>query len=314
MSNQCERHEWATQLETENYICTQCAVETAPCHTCHNNPAWLDRACEKCLKWTRQILTDIREALNTPMAEILPIRAIRYDQDASRSAADFMPFGIGQELDDPTDLAATAARTGKEILQLTRDPNTMTDALADWAQAWAEHRNETTPTNWLAYLSKMTVWAANNPDASGWHDYHRNARLIRARLRRLAGLAPQQEFIPCPFCGHTLQRHWTDNGLADEIRCTNRDCERQTYRDTADLYLMASHEIRQAPDKYPELLIHRDLITHVFPHIKPGTLRKWISDKELQPTTRDRRGRELFQISDITQLEQRAYQQRIATA
>src|SRR5690625_1350572 len=275
MSSQCERHEWATQLETENYICTQCPAVTDACHTCGNNPAWLDKACDKCLKWTRNILADIREALDHPMAPILPIRAIRYDQDTSRSATDFMPFGIGQNLDDPDDLAATAATTGKEILQLTRDPNTMTDALRDWAEAWAEHRSETTPGDWLAYLSKLTVWAANNPDTSGWHDYHRDARLIRARLRHLVGLAPQKEFIPCPFCGATLQRHWTDHGLADEIRCTNRDCERQTSADLADLYWIASTELKQAPIKHSEKLITLREAPPIFPDVPEHAWWKW---------------------------------------
>jgi len=306
-NRECHNHHWATQADSNNYICENCAQETPPCHTCHNNPAWIDKACNHCIKKARRTLDDIQEALNHPMAPILPIRAMRYDKDTRSSTTDRMPFGIGQNLDDPTDLAATAAATGKEILQLTQNPDTMTDALKDWAEAWAEQRNETTPTNWLKYLHKATQWAANNPQTSGWHDYHRDARLIRARLRHIVGLAPEREAIPCPYCGATLQRHWTNEGLADEIRCTNPNCERQTYRNLADLYWIASSEIQQAPDKSPDTLIHRDLIPHVYPHIKKGTLRKWISEGELTPTTRDRRGRDLYRISDVKELEQRAY-------
>lgn len=297
----CHNHHWATQADNNNYICENCAQETPPCHTCHNNPAWIDKACEPCIARARRTLDDIEEALNHPMAPILPIRAMRYDKDNRSSTTDRMPFGIGQNLDDPTDLAATAAATGKEILQLTQNPDTMTDALKDWAEAWAEQRNETTPTNWLKYLHKATQWAANNPQTSGWHDYHHNTRLIRARLRHIVGLAPEKEPTPCVYCGATLQRHWTDNGLSEEIRCTNRDCEKQIYENKQHLKHLNRTYIQLAPQNHPNTLITRDLIRHVYPDLKRKTIDKWIERGHLKPVTQNRRGQDLYQLNHIAQ-------------
>src|SRR5699024_3827080 len=125
----------------------------------------------RCLNRARQTLADVRLALDHPIAPILPLRAIRNDRNRGGSS-NHMPFGIGTELDDPDILRAEMARTSRTVLELTRDPDTLTDTLYDWAEAWADARNETLPTDWLDYLHTRTTWAANTPTASGWHDYH----------------------------------------------------------------------------------------------------------------------------------------------
>lgn len=309
----CTSHDWTENIDpaymdpTDSWICRQCGEVNAACHTCGNPCDTANLACTRCVQRSHQTLEDITLALSHPMAPLLPLRAIRYDQ-TSRGSADLMPFGIGNELDDPDILKAEMARLNKTALELTRDRTTLMDALDGWADSWAdsvqEQRGETITT-----LKRLTTWAINNPTKSGWHDYHAEARTIRHRLFALVGLNPEKETIPCPYCGSTLIRRWTVDGLADEIRCTMKDrdgnpvhCDRKTYRDEADLLWVASSAIIEAPSHHPNTLVTREQIRMIYPELNATTFRSWIHRQDLLPAKKDRRGNEQFILRDVDDL------------
>jgi len=240
------------------------------------------------------------------MAPILHLRATRYDA-SPRAGGDMMPFGVGQQLDDPELLKVQRAKTNRTTLELTRNPKTLGDTLKNWATMWAEHHGHELTGNPTTYLRKLAIWASNNPDDSAWHDHWREVRHIRKRLWFLVGLNPQYEPTPCVYCGSVLKREWTSHGLTDTIICTNRKCERRVYKDEEDLAWANRDFIYKAPHEYPEALLTRDQIRVVYPKIKPGTLRKWISEGELQPIDQDERGKDRYQLDHVTRLYQRAY-------
>ena len=313
--NACTKHDWTEHedvydgtgnLISRTWFCSQCPEAVAACHTCGGPCDTANLACTKCVQKSHQTLEDIALALSHPMAPLLPLRAIRYDH-SGRSSADSMPFGIGNELDDPDVLKAEMARTNRTALELTRDRTTLMDALDGWADSWAEtvqeQRGETIPT-----LKRLTTWAINNPNKSGWHDYLRETKTVRHRLYTIVGLNPEKETIPCPYCGSTLIRRWTHSGLADEIRCTQKDkdgnpihCDRKTYEDEATLLRIAETAIMEAPREHPNTLVTREQARLIYPELKRKTLNKWIERGHITPTGRNHKGQDLLTLNHITQ-------------
>lgn len=288
------------------FACTDCDAVTHACNTCHRAADTANNACTRCINRYKQVLSDIDHALAHPMAPILHLKATRYDA-SPRSGGDHMPLGVGQELDDPEELATQLTSTQRTVLELTRNPRTLGDALKSWAEMWAEHHGHDLSGNPTEYLRTMTIWASNNPETSAWHDHWQEIHHIRKRLWHLVGLNPQYEPTPCVFCGAPLKREWTAHGLTDTIICVNRHCERRVYRDENELAYLNRTYIKLAPDNVPDALLTREQIRIVYPKIKPGTLRKWISEGELQPTSTDERGKDQYQLEDVTRLYERAY-------
>jgi len=233
------------------------------------------------------------------MAPLLPLKATRYDA-TTRSGGDPMPLGVGQELDDPELLAAQLTGTQRTVLELTRDPRTLGDALKSWAEMWAEHHNHEITGNPTSYFRTMTIWASNNPDTSGWHDHWKEIHHIRKRLWFIVGLNPQYEPTPCVVCGAPLKREWTDNGLTDTILCVNRKCERRVYRDEEDLAWMNRDFIQKAPRDHPDTLLTREQIRVVYPDLQRKTLNKWIERGLITAKDQNERGQDLYRLDDVT--------------
>src|SRR5699024_11178322 len=82
-----------------------CGESTHACNTCQRPADTANNACSRCLNRYKQTLADIDHALAHPMAPILHLKATRYDA-STRAGGDHMPLGVGQELDDPEQLAA----------------------------------------------------------------------------------------------------------------------------------------------------------------------------------------------------------------
>lgn len=281
------------------FECADCDATTHACNTCNRPADTANNACTRCINRYHQTLADIDHALAHPMAPILHLKATRYDT-TTRGGGDHMPFGIGQQLDDPDVLKTQRAKTSRTVLELTSNPRTLGDTLKDWATMWAEHHDHTVTGNPTDYLRTMTIWATNNPDTSAWHDHHQEIRHIRKRLWHLVGLNPQYEPTPCVFCGSTLKREWTPQGLTDTIICTNRHCERKIYRDEAELAYLNKTYIRLAPDKVPDALLTREQISVVYPELKRNTLNKWIERGHIKAQDHNERGQDLYRLNDIT--------------
>lgn len=296
-------HHW-TPNNHGTFECADCAETTHACNTCQRPADTANNACTRCLNRYKQTLADIDDALAHPMAPILHLKATRYDA-SPRAGSEHMPLGVGQELDDPEELAAQLSGTGRTVLELTRNPKTLGDALKSWAEMWAEHHDHQVTGNPTEYLRTMTIWASNNVEDSAWHDHWKEIHHIRKRLWHLVGLNPQYEPTPCVFCGSTLKREWTANGLTDTILCTNRNCERRVYRDEDELAYLNRTYIKLAPNKMPEALLTREQIRVIYPDLKRNTLNVWIKRGHIKPADHDERGQDLYRLDDLTQrLEQ----------
>lgn len=290
-------HYW-NQTDT-GYECADCGDTVHACNTCHRPADTANNACTRCLNRYHQTLADIDHALAHPMAPILHLRATRYDA-SPRAGGDMMPFGVGQQLDDPELLKVQRAKTNRTTLELTRNPKTLGDTLKDWATMWAEHHGHELTGNPTAYLRKLAIWASNNPDDSAWHDHWREIRHIRKRLWHLVGLNPQYEPTPCVYCGSVLKREWTSQGLTDTILCTNRHCERRVYKNEEELAYLNRTFIMKAPEKVPDALLTREQIRIIYPELKRKTLNKWIERGRIQPADQNERGQDLYRLDDIT--------------
>ena len=292
------RHYW-NPTDT-GFECADCGATTHACHTCQRPADTANEACTRCVNRYHQTLADIDHALAHPMAPILHLKATRYDT-TTRGGGDSMPFGIGQELEDPEVLAAQLSGTKRTVLELTRNPKTLGDALKNWADMWAEEHGHTVTGNPTDYLRTMTIWATNNPETSAWHDHWEEIRHIRKRLWHLVGLNPQYEPTPCVYCGSTLKREWTANGLTDQIICTGRDCERRIYKDEEELARLNRTYIKLAPNKVPDAHLTREEIRTVYPKLKRNTLNVWIKRGHIKPADQNERGQDLYRLDDITQ-------------
>lgn len=290
-------HHW-NQAST-GFACADCDAVTHACNTCHRAADTENEACTRCIQRYHQVLSDIDHALAHPMAPILHLKATRYDA-SPRAGGDHMPLGVGQQLDDPEELAAQLTGTQRTVLELTRNPRTLGDALKSWAEMWAEHHGHDLSGNPTDYFRTMAIWASNNPDTSAWQDHWAEIHHIRKRLWHLVGLNPQYEPTPCVFCGAPLKREWTSNGLTDTILCVNRKCERRVYRDADELAYLNRTYIKLAPETVPNALLTREEIRAVYPNLKRNTLNVWIKRGHIKPVDQDERGQDLYRLDDIT--------------
>lgn len=297
-------HEWidATQLAdtTRTYVCTGCAEETAGCNTCGDPLNTAGTTCDRCITRAKRLVTDTAEALATvPFhhAEVMGLRAVRYDRDRITTSADDerLPFGLDRVVEDPDAVA--------QRIEAAKYPATAVDVLVGWAGAWADTRGDTPPSSWWTYLVDHTLWAAQNPDTSGWHDYLGEARRVRATVRRLLGINPERQPAPCVHCGGTVVQEWTPRGLDDVLRCQRCGL---TWRDRSYLDYANLHTVHALPETHPDALVTLEDARRVIPAVKRNTLNQWVSRGVLTPATvepgrpaRDVRGALLYRLGDI---------------
>lgn len=302
--NDSHQHEWNDTTEPgqnpRTYACTTCDQTTAGCSECGRALTTSLTICDRCLTRAQQLVTDVIDAINTVpfhFAEIMGLRAVRYDRDivTTSNDRDRLPFGLDAVIEDPSDARIAAAK----------HPNTALEILHGWAHAWADTRGDI--DHGLQYLVDHTLWAAQNPDDSGWHAYLDEARQVRATVRRLLGLDPIHEPAPCVYCSGPVIREWLPDGLDDTRRCTRCGT---TWPDEERLRYTNRHTVFALPETHPDALVTADDARRILPDLKRNTLNQALKRDRDRPDDERRipqhgadvRGHALYRLGDIAQL------------
>lgn len=305
-------HTWDVTTTPGIYACTECPDTAVDCtEGCGRILESHLVACDRCIERARTWVQDVINALATvPFhhAEIMGLRAVRYDLDVVTGGGDRdrLPFGLDAIVEDVEDPRISAAR----------HPETAVDVLRGWARAWADARGDDRPSDELGYLVRLTQWAVQNPDASGWGVYRDEARQVRATVRRLLGLEPVREPAPCVHCAGDVIREWTPDGLDDVRRCTR--CA-MTWPDEDRLRFTNHLRILAAPVTDPDTLVTLEQARIALPDLKRNTINQVIKrdrdrtdpehpdhDPAYEPRLPargvDTRGRILYRLGDFAHL------------
>jgi len=286
-------HDWAPT--DTGYDCTGCDETRPACNTCTRVLHTHNLACERCITHARRTLEDIREAAATPYAYQLGIKAIRYDKDRTTGGGEDI-LGTNPAKDDIELAQHIAAKTNTSVLSILRDPPNVIEPLLDWADNWAERRDETRPDNVFDYLSSRIIWAVNNPDKSAWYDYRTEASTIRARIRNLVGLSHRAESVPCVHCGGKIIQKNGTHGLEDHLECTGCGL---IWGNREQLNWVNMTYYRDLPNTHPDALVTTEDARRILPDLKRNTLNQWISRGIIPNQGSNRRGQTLYRIGDI---------------
>lgn len=299
-------HEWIADRTYDDphstYACTGCTHVTRGCTECDRPLETSLTICQPCLTRAQQLVTDVIDAIATVpfhIAEVMGLRAVRYDRDivTTSNDRDRLPFGLDAIIEDPADTRIAAAK----------HPSTATDVLCGWAVAWADTRGDHQPSDGLRYLVDHTLWAAQNPDDSGWVAYLDEARQVRATVRRLLGLDPIREPAPCVYCSGPVIREWLPDGLDDTRRCTRCGT---TWPDEDRLRYTNRHTVFGLPQTHPDALVTADDARRILPDLKRNTLNQALkrdrdrdeADRRIPQRGADVRGHALYRLGDIAGL------------
>jgi hypothetical protein len=291
------QHDWQptephdTDASHPGYECTECPATTTACTECGRPMTTTLLVCDPCLEHAKRPVADVARWMteHTYGVNLVTLRAVRYDRDKITSTTDDarLPFGLDQIIADPEDTRIGALKHPDDAVRI----------LHDWASAWADHRDETTSNDPLGYLLDHTLWAIQNKDHSGWDQYAHETRQVRATVRRLLGIAPVPEPVPCVHCGGRIVRDWTDDsGLADLRRCTGCHLE---WPDATWLAHTNAQVLHALPTTHPDTLITTEQARRIYPQLHPATLRKWIQREHVVEHARDVRGAILYRLGDI---------------
>ncbi|MGW8565672.1 hypothetical protein [Isoptericola sp. NPDC055881] len=283
-------HEW-TPTDTGLFACTQCDETTSPCTQCGEPLNTANTVCDRCVTRAKRIVSDVAEWMTTFEfgVQLVNLRAIRYDRDKITTSDDAarLPFGLDQIVEDPEDTRIAAVKHPDDAVKI----------LHGWADTWATTRDETTGGDPLGYLLDRTLWAMQNQADSAWADYHAEALQVRATVRRLLGIAPEKEPVPCVHCGGRIIRDWTTDGLDDVRRCTR--C-RMEWPNEARLHHTNMLVHAQLPATHPDALVTTEQARRVHTGLNAATLRSWIHRGLVTPAGTDVRGAPLYRLGDIT--------------
>lgn len=307
MTTPCSTHAWTPTSDATMYACTECTETTHACHTCARPCPDANLACPSCLTRARRTLDDTREAATTPYTYgILGLKAIRYDTERTTGAATVEdPRGSTPARVPDGELFELTGRVGIDLIAILRDPPNVLEPLLDWADRWAETRNENAHgSNVFDYLASRLLWAANNPEVSLWHEYLAETHAVRARLRRLVGLAPTHHPTPCVHCGGAIIQEQTDRGLEDRLRCTGCGMD---WRDREHLARVERTHAVLAPAEKPDTLVTLEEARAALPTVRRGTINVAIHrDRKLPDEQRripergkNRRGQPLYRLGDL---------------
>lgn len=274
------QHEWAPSRG--GYACTACTATSRACIECGRPTGNDTPLCHPCHDRVRSVLDGIRRALAYWQPAPTPtIRATRWRRVTVRSANNETIHG----------------RTVPQILY-------------DWRVTWMQNGAGGQPAaDSLNYLTDHILWAATHPDHSDWAAWLADMRKCRWVARRDAGLTPERIPWPCPYCGGRTVQDWSDHdwqplpgGLSDEVRCTS--CTR-TWPSLARFVIVCSGRITDMPTRDPWTTIHLEDARTIWPDLPIETLRSWTRRGDLQPADRDRHGRPLYRVADLTDLIER---------
>lgn len=275
MNTQQHHHEWTETTTMQDprhtWACTTCPATAVDCSEgCGRVLESHLIACDRCIAHAKELVQDVIDALDTvPFhhAEIMGLRAVRYDRDIVSGGGDpdRLPFGMDAIVEDVEDQRIGAAK----------HPATAVDILRGWAVAWSDTRGDDRPADELAYLVSHTQWAVQNPDQSGWATYRDEARQVRATVRRLLGILPVREPAPCVHCNGTVAREWTDDGLDDLRRCQRCGT---TWPNEDRLRHLNAQIVQALPQVARDAVVTMDDAKRIYRgRVHPATFTRWAS-------------------------------------
>lgn len=283
----CATHEWhlseSPTSQIDQWQCANCPETSATCIVAHDGEAHPVGSalpiCEPCIKREQRILSDIEHYLGH-------WDWLDYKPQKSSMAYPLVRVHGGKPDDDE---------------RLT--PEDVEGVMWSWVGLWTE-RTGAQRSHWKDFLKGHLVWAANNPELSGWEDFTREIRQQRARARAMVGLDPLRLPEPCMYCGGRVVQDWADkhgnpygDGLQDEVRCTKCDL---AWSDRNEFQRVVREHVQQLPKTAPDARVALDLAKRVKPEIPAATWRKWIQRGEL---VADERG--TYRLADIERLATR---------
>ncbi|MBN8883470.1 MAG: hypothetical protein J0H73_14290 [Salana multivorans] len=290
-------HDYVTQLGDEGRptsfgACTVCGeLPPAVCAVCGWPTPSARPIHDACLEREQAVLEDVSGLLaDVPEPARSILTAVAYDLAGVTAGSDpeRLPFGLDAVTDDWFHHAAGIRTTHGAV-----------EVLQEWVRAWGDAGAGTPAVAApVEYLRSRLVWAATNPDRSGFEDYRREVRTVRGRLQFLAGL-PVETGGRCITC-HTqapLVREWTPSGLDDVARC--QVCG-DTY-DTTRLLLAQRQRVRGVPSTRPDALVTEPEARRIFVELGSSTIRLWIHRGHLEAAGK-RRGSATYRVGDIARL------------
>lgn len=253
------RHEWTPAGDA--WACAECDATSAAC-VAHDGPTGSSLLiCEACIAKERAVLDVIDRHLE---------QWDERDRVRGRSPAAFAIVPVhGGGHDRP------------------EGPEDVWGALLGWVVRWTEHCG---PSGEGAtdYLRARIMWAAHNPDASGWEDYRKAVRRTRASARALVGLAPERLADRCPECRAPVVRDRCDaeghpyhDGLQDEPRCVGCGA---TWPNAERFALAVQTRIETLPEAMPDTWVTLDEARRIFPDVPAVTWRVWRFRRRLRDT------------------------------
>lgn len=288
MTTTCS-HEWQPSEPGPGYECLHCEETTHACIDCGRAMATSLLVCDRCLERAKRVVGDVARWMteHTFGVNMVTLRAVRYDRDRPGATDDArLPFGLDAVVVDPEDTRISALKHPDDAVAILRN----------WSRSWADLRGEVIDDDVLGYLLDHVLWAIQNQSDSDWPQFIDEARQVRAVVRRLLGIAPEQEPVPCVHCGGRIVRDWTDDGLDDVRRCTRCGMEWETHARLLHTNALVLHAL---PKTDPDALATREQIWRVYPQLHPATLRKWIQRGHIVPRDKDVRGQDVYRLGDI---------------
>jgi hypothetical protein len=294
MTTTCN-HEWQPTEPGDlgegypGYECLNCEETTHGCIDCGRAMVTSLLVCDRCLERAKRVVGDVARWMteHTFGVNLVTLRAVRYDRDRPGATDDArLPFGLDAVVADPEDTRISALK----------HPDDAVAILTSWSRSWAELRGDVIDDDELGYLLDHVLWAIQNQGDSDWPQFIDEARQVRAVVRRLLGIAPEREPVPCVHCGARIVRDWTEDGLDDVRRCTGCGMEWETHARLLHTNALVLHAL---PETDPDTLATREQIWRVYPQLHPATLRKWIQRGHVEPQGKDVRGQDVYRLGDI---------------
>jgi hypothetical protein len=292
---QCNAHDWQLDLKANVYVCPLCDSTTQPCIECGDPLRGELPVCERCINRGKKVVEDVASWIDDGLKQdpYAPLHSPAYDRDQITTGEDDerLPFGLDAVVSDPDD---------KRISALKTVPDAVT-VLAEWAAAWQRDGDIVTSiTDPLEFLPAYTQWALLNQAESRWPVYLKEARQVRSLVRRLIGLAPVREAVPCVHCGGTIVRYWTDSGIDEVRKCTG--CS-MTWEHESRLMHTNLVVLQQLPTTHPDTLVTLEEANRIYRGRVPRNLfHMWFTRERITVKESDVRGFPKFRLGDIEDL------------
>lgn len=229
-----------------------------------------------------------------------PLKAVVYDVDRVSTGEDDLrlPFGLDAIVSD-----LDAGRIGA----LKNIPDALA-VLDRWAERWASVRGvEVGEQSSIEFLAEHVLWALQNQDVSAWPEFKVEARQVRALVRRLLGLLPVREAVPCVHCGGQVVREWTDEGLSEVRHCTR--CS-MVWEHEVRLRQTNAQVLQALPETHPDHLVTLEEAKVLWRGRVPAArFDVWANRWAFEAHAVNERGVPLFRLGDVAEVVE-AYLQR----